>query len=243
MKKFLSHFVFAAGILVIISSCQKEKIETDRINFEEIDMGSDGYYIGEDMKKSYRSGNAIFTIDYNPDWQSWKGFAVSNHRDTETRGYANQYSSIAGSGAGGSDNYAVLYTWDTDTIEFIIPEKVTSISFCNTTWAYYAMLEGEPPAKQFGGGSGDELDYFNLILNGYNESSQKVVEATITLADYRYLNNADDYIANQWTSINLSEAGFLKYLTLSFESSDVGDFGINTPTYICIDNIIGELKE
>lgn len=234
---------FAAGFLLISSGCQKEKVETDRITFEEFALGSKGYYIGEDLKKNYRSGNAVFKIDYNAEWDFWTGFSVTNHSDTETRGYANQYSAIAGSGAGGSDNYAVLYTWDTDTIEFIIPEKITSISFCNTTWAYYSMLEGDPPAKQFGGGSGDDLDYFNLILTGYNESSQKVVEATINLADYRYLNNAEDYIGNQWTSVNLSEAGFLKYLTISFESSDMGDFGINTPTYICIDNIFGELLE
>ncbi|MGC9341968.1 MAG: DUF4465 domain-containing protein [Bacteroidales bacterium] len=243
MKKYLFFTVFAAGIMFLNSSCKKDEIERDKITFEEIALNSDGVYIGEDMNKSYRSGNAIFNIDYNPEWQSWSGFAVSNHTDTETRGLENQFSAIAGSGANGSDNYAVLYTWDSDTIEFIIPEKITNISICNTTWAYYAMLEGDPPAKQFGGNSGDESDYFNLNMTGLNESGQKVLEATLTLADYRFTNNAEDYIANQWTDIDLSEAGFLKYLVFSFESSDVGDFGINTPTFVCIDNIFGELQE
>lgn len=243
MKKCLFITVFAAGILLLSSSCKKDKVETDKITFEEIELGPDGVYIGEDMNENYRSGNAVFNIDYNPDWQTWFGFAVSNHADTESRGFENQFSTIAGSGAGGSDNFAVLYTWDSDTIEFIIPEKITNISICNTTWAYYAMLEGDPPAKQFGGNSGDDYDYFNLIFTGLNESGQKVLEATLTLADYRFTNNAEDYIANQWTDINLSEAGYLKYLVFSFESSDTGEFGINTPTFVCIDNIFGELQE
>ena len=52
-----------------------------------------------------------------------------------------------------------------------------------------------------------------------------------------------DYIGNVWTDLDLSQAGFLKYLVLSFDSSDKGAFGINTPTFVCIDNIYGELRD
>lgn len=242
MKTKALIFAFAA-IIFFLFSCEKEKVETDRITFEEFDLGSKGYYIGEDMAGGFRSGNALFKTSYDPEWESWSGFAISNHSDTETRGYQNQYSCISGSGAGGSENFALLYTWASDTIEFIIPEKITGISFSNSTWAYYAMLEGDLFSKQFGGDSGDDSDYFNLNIKAIDEAGHMSLNATLNLADYRFTNNAEDYIANAWTEVDLSDAGFVKYLVLSFESSDTGDFGINTPTYVCIDNIRGELKE
>lgn len=244
MKTKLFFIAFAA-VGLFISSCEKEKVSTDKISFEEIDLGSSGYYNGSDLAGSFTSGNGIFRNYYtpDPDYPSWSGFSCSNHTDTETRGYTNQYSSIAGSGASGSSNYAVLYSYSSDTIEFIIPEKVTSISFCNSTYAYYSMLEGDGYAKQFGGDSGDDLDYFNLNINCLDENYNSIGGGTITLADYRYTNNAEDYIANIWSEIDLSEIGYMKYMVFSFESSDVNDWGIKTPTYICIDNIIGELQE
>jgi hypothetical protein len=37
--------------------------------------------------------------------------------------------------------------------------------------------------------------------------------------------------------------GYIKKIAFSFESSDVGDYGINTPKYACIDNIRGIPEE
>jgi hypothetical protein len=243
MKTNTYFLLFAASLIFFFSSCEKDKTETDNINFEDFELGDDGYYIGSDMAGGYTIGNAYFPINYNEEYGSWSGFAVSNHTDTETRGYSNQYSAIAGSGASGSEKYAVLYTWQADTIEFLTPEKVTNISVCNTTYAYYAMLEGTEISDPFGGDSGDERDYFNLLITGLDESGTPVLEASLALANYRYENNAEDYVSNAWTDVDLSEGGYIKYLVFSFESSDMGDFGINTPTYVCIDNIRGELQE
>ncbi|MFW5821178.1 MAG: DUF4465 domain-containing protein [Bacteroidota bacterium] len=232
---------FAATVLFFFSSCEKDQTEKDKITFEEIELNAEGVYI--DKSGGFTSGNAFFPTDYNASWDSWAGFVVTNHSDTETRGYENQYSAIAGSGASGSEKYSVLYTMLKDTLELLVPEKITNISVCNSTYAYYAMLEGNDFSKQFGGDSGDEPDYFNLIIEALDESGRSVMEATITLADYRFTNNAEDYISNTWNDVDLGEAGYLKYLVFSFESSDMGDFGINTPTYICIDNISGELLD
>lgn len=243
MKPKFLFFAFAASTSIFFSSCEKDKTEKDRITFEDFDLGPEGYYNGSDQKGDFTIGNAIFSNLFNPDFESWSGFSISNHTDTETRGVTNQYSAIAGNGANGSENYAVLYTWSSDTIEFIIPEKITNISVCNSTYAYYAMLEGDDYSKQFGGNSGDDPDYFNLIMKGFDEAGKPVFEATLTMADYRFTNNAEDYIANNWTDLDLREGGFVKYMVFSFESSDSGEFGINTPTYICIDNIFGELQE
>ena len=243
MNKKIFKAIFTIGFISAFISCEKEKVPVDKITFEEINLGDKGFYNGSDMAGGFISGNAFFKTNYYPEYNSWSGFACSNHTDTETRGYQNQYSCIAGEGANGSSQYAILSSWDLDTLEFIVPEKITAISFCNSTYAYYSMLEGDEFAKQFGGGSGDDLDYFSLRLQCYDESNRLIGDGTINLADYRFTNNADDYIANVWTEMDLSEIGFIKYIVFSFESSDNGPFGINTPTYVCIDNIKGELQE
>lgn len=241
MKTKALFIAFAATGIIFFSSCEKDEPEKDRITFEEMDLKSEGYYI--DKSGGFTLGNVFFPTRYNEEYDSWSGFVVSNHDDTETRGFENMYSCIAGSGADGSEKFGLLFTMNPDTIEFLVPEKVTNISFCNSTYAYYAMLEGNSFSKQFGGNSGDDPDYFNLLIEGFDEAGNIVVDVGLSLANYTNVNNAEDYIANAWTDVDLSQAGYLKYLVFSFESSDVGEFGINTPTYVCIDNITGELQE
>jgi hypothetical protein len=64
----------------------------------------------------------------------------------------------------------------------------------------------------------------------------------IFLADYRFTDNAKDYIANAWTRIDLSTFGYIKAVIFEMESSDSGTGGINNPAYLCIDNIRGQLE-
>ncbi len=242
MKKKLVFIAFAAaGIL--ITSCEKEKVSTDKITFESFSLDESGFYNGSDLSGDFTIGNVVFSNSFDPEYQSWLGFSISNHTDTNTRGWQNQYSSISGGGASGSKNYAVFHTWTSDTLTFLVPEKVTNISFCNSTYAYYSMLEGDDFAKQFGGGSGDELDYFSLYIDCYDESGRIIGNGELNLADYRFDNNAEDYIANAWSDLDLSAIGYIKYMVLSFDSSDKGIYGINTPQYVCVDNIFGELQE
>ncbi len=237
-------FVFVVVFTLLAnSSCKKDETPTDRIRFEDFALGSEGRYFGEDLAESYTLGNAVFPINYDPVWGSWSGFAVSNQTDTQTPGPESIFSCIAGSGAAGSDQFAVLWTFSADTIEFLTPQKVTNISVCNTTYSYYSMLNGDAFGKKFGGPEGDDPDYFNLLIKTYDENEKYSGLVTINLADYRFTNNAQDYIANTWLDLDLSDLGFVKFLVFRFESSDNGPFGINTPTTVCIDNIFGELLD
>jgi hypothetical protein len=243
MKKLFNFPLILVSAIILFTSCENDKPVTDKITFENLPLEESGYFIADDGSGGFTSGNAYFKTSYNPDYQSWSGFAYTNHTDTETKGYANQYSSIAGSGAGGSSNYAVLYSWSKDTLVFTVPEKVTNISISNSTYAYYAMLEGDAFAKKFGGTTGNDPDYFRLIISPLDASKVKLGTFTINLADFTYANNTLDYVANAWSDFDLSPAGFVSYLVFSFESTDAGEYGINTPTYVCIDNIYGELAE
>ena len=235
-------FIMITLAIAFFASCEKQKTYTDFIDFEDINLGTEGYWNGSDGSGGFAAGNAFFYNDYNDNWQSWSGFSVSNHTDNLTPGYQNQYSSIAGSGADGSAQYAVLYSYLSDSIEFDIPQKVTNIALCNSTYAYFNMLNGDQFSEKFGGPDGSESDYFELIISGVNETGVVAGTYTITLASF---NNAGfpDFIGNAWTDVDLSPLGFIKKLVFSFDSSRKNEFGILTPTYICIDNIKGVLQD
>ena len=60
----------------------------------------------------------------------------------------------------------------------------------------------------------------------------------IFLADFRFQEDSLDYILDRWTEFDLSSLGPVDSLQISLSSSDNGGFGMNTPAYFCIDDII-----
>ncbi len=244
MKKLSFVFIVMAVIVLIMSGCQKNDEKIDIIDFEELDPGDDGYWNGSDNSGGFESGNAFFPVDFT-DWgggvTSWSGFAYSSLTDTVTAGYANQYSCFAGSGAGGSSVFAVCYSGD--TIEFDIPEKIEQLSVANTTYAALDMKNGSQFSKQFGGPDGNDPDWFAVTFTGIGSDGQMTGDMTVYLADFRSDNKNEDYISNSWNEVSLDFMGFISKLAVSFSSSDTGDWGINTPAYVCLDNVRGVLEE
>jgi hypothetical protein len=242
MKKVIIT-IMALALMLLSVSCEKKKPQTDTIDFEEISLGESGTWIGTDNSGGLISGNAFFPNYFNADWNDyWSGFAFTNHTDILTPGYDNMYSSITGSGADDSEQYAVFYfSGMPDTIKFTTAEKITRISVCNTTNTYFSMLNGDAFGKKFGGESGNDPDWYKVILTGIDGDGDAVGYVEILLADFRFDNNSLDYIANAWTNVDLSPLGYISALEVKIESSDLGDFGFNTPTFVCIDNIEGVL--
>jgi hypothetical protein len=105
----------------------------------------------------------------------------------------------------------------------------------NTTYAALSMLQGDGFAKKFGGTSGDDPDWFKLTVYGTDTTGNVLSNAvSLFLADYR---DASDYIVDQWTLLDLSPLADAHRLYFNLTSSDVGDYGMNTPGYFAIDNI------
>jgi hypothetical protein len=245
MKKLLIPAVITFFVIIFLSACGKdEKVtKTDSISFEEVVLNDEGFYNGSDGSGGFTSGNLIFKTNYNAGYNSWSGFAVSNNTDTITPDFTNQYSSIVGSGAGPSEKYAILYSFSSDTITFKNPAKITNIAISNSTYAYYTMLNGNAFAKKFGGPTGNDPDYFALFLTVIDAHGKRINFNPIALANYTNSNNALDYISKDWEYYDLHSAGYIKYLIFNFASSDTSAYGINTPTYVCIDNIVDEWEE
>jgi hypothetical protein len=177
--------------------------------------------------------------DFGGGFFGWEGFAYSNKTDTTTPGSGNQFSSIAGGGAGGSSQYALSFG-DGASIKFASSIDLSGLgaSITNTTYAGLSMLTGDSFAKKFGGISGNDPDFFRLTISGYSGGAATGASVDFYLADFRFADNSRDYIVNQWTYVNFSPLGAADEIRFTYASSDAGRFGINTPTYFAIDNLL-----
>jgi len=98
------------------------------------------------------------------------------------------------------------------------------------------MKDGDAFSKKFGGISGNDPDYFKLSIARWVGGA--VLDTfQFYLADFRFADNAQDYIIKNWTNISLFERE-MDSLSFSLSSSDNGDFGMNTPAYFCLDNLL-----
>lgn len=210
------------------------------VGFEDISLPDESFLNGDDESGGFTSGDVFLPNEYNAQFFSWSGWAISNTTDVETPGFSNQYSAIAGSGANGSKNYAVTYAFGNNNIILqgeAAGKPVSGMYITNNTYAYLSMLEGDAFAKKFGGVTGNDPDFFLLTIRAYHNGNLSTDSVNFYLADYRFQNNSLDYIVDDWRWVNLSSLGAVDSLSFRLSSSDNGQFGMNTPSFFCVDNI------
>ncbi len=207
-------------------------------DFENLELAPNSFLDGSDGNGGFNSGNFFLPNDYNAEWSSWTGWAISSTTDTLTPGFSNQYSSISGSGVNNSSNYAVSFVSGESIMNSLYQSHpVEGLYVNNNTYAYLSMLEGDDFAKKFGGATGDDPDFFLLTIKQYRNGVLSADSINFYLADYRFEDNSQDYIIKDWTFVDLSSLGVVDSLTFTLSSSDNGQFGMNTPAYFCVDDI------
>lgn len=206
------------------------------------------------VSSTFQSGGATFSNAYTTAYGSWSGWAYSNVNDVADRGYVNgnvvnpvsAYDlPSGGKGADGSSNYLVGFTYSPyapfgetqyDTYIDLAPgSHAVSIDVTNSTYAALVMKDGDAGFKTapYGPGSFLKLTITGFTSAGATGASTGSVD--FYLADYRSgLSN----IVSQWTSVNLMSLGDARSLGFAMTSSDVGQFGINTPTLFAADNLV-----
>ena len=104
---------------------------------------------------------------------------------------------------------------------------------CNTSYDYGNITIGNAyctPLKESNG-------WFKLVVRGYRAGADEpVAEDEIYLADYR---SAAGFCLDKWTYFDLTNIKQqpVNRIDFHFEGSDTGDLGLNTPAYVCIDDI------
>jgi hypothetical protein len=244
MKKTLFSIIFIGTILTA-------KSQTVLSDFESVTLPSvsNHVYNGSSGGNGFSSGDAFFETvwdtSYGGFWSS--GWAASSVQDSVTAGAANQYGCAALKGYNNSMVYAVGTTFGNLTVRFSgssLGKPVYGVYVCNSTMAAKSMETGDMFAKKFGGTTGNDPDWFKLQVKRYYGGVLQADTVDVYLADYRFSNNAQDYILKTWTWIDLRKLGttdtigFTDSLAFYLTSSDNGSFGMNTPAYFCVDNLI-----
>ena len=152
-----------------------------------------------------------------------------------------------GAGAGGSDNFGVVYGYDdtyantTKEASFVIPNMtLKSLKICNTAYTYGVIQNGNV-------WEGDGVTvlaqslvktkgYLTLIIKCYDESDNLVKRVETPLADYQ---NGKNFCVTTWTEIPINASGVSK-VQFGFWGSDVTTGGLCTPAYVAIDDIVLE---
>jgi hypothetical protein len=240
MKSKLFLIAFLGTILTM-------KSQTVLSDFESLGLTTGQYNDNKTAGTTFQNGDAVFA----PAWDTsfggyWSdGWAASAVHDSATAGSANQYGCAAYKGYSNSNAFAVGNTSGKLKMHLTgnsFGKPVLGMYVCNSTYAYQSMKKGDSFAKKFGGTTGNDPDWFKLQVKRYNGGVLKADTVDILLADYRFANNAQDYILKTWTWIDLRKlgptdtTGFVDSLAFYLTSSD-NSFGyMNTPAYFCIDN-------
>lgn len=246
MKKI---FTFLAVGLSSVAIAQ-QTTTFDEVEFDNLLSGNsfwDGSDLSGDDSQPYvffteiENQNLIFEnyydTTYGAVWGYWSnGWLVSNEITTSAVNGEIE-ATYAGSGFGGSGNYLIgkkgskIYAQN--------PSTFRSIRVSNNNYAANSMLNGDSFAKQFGGATGDDPDWFLLSIVAHN-----AVEAFDTievyLADYRFSDNSLDYILDDWLEVDLTSFGEVSFLEFILSSSDVGQDGMNTPAFFSLDQVISD---
>ena len=224
---------------VSIALCSAGLAGTITIGFDDLSLAPGSFYNGGPSTNStgWSSGGAAFQNDYSADWGGyWSGWSYSNVNAPTTAGYQNQYASSAGLGLGVNGIYAMA-SGDGGWINLPANSTPQSVSLTNAAYAAQIILNGDDNnfARSFSQG-----DFFSVKLTGWSglgATGTATGSQTFYLADYRSSISADRYVVQAWTPVDLTGLGNAQSLNFVFDSTDEGAYGINTPTYVAMDNL------
>lgn len=186
-------------------------------------------WFGADPQKganAWKSGSFDFYTyqDVSEYGTYYYGFIASNEKENTSTGWAEQYRSAAG-GAYEGDNFAVWTSdyYGSNSIKMAEPKFLEGFFVNNDAYTVASMCNGDDYAKKFG-----KKDSLNLIIVG-KLNGKEVASLKFALAK-------DGKYVDKWTYLGLELLGLVDEVVFSLESTDNGDYGMNTPAYFCLDN-------
>ncbi|WP_185957396.1 DUF4465 domain-containing protein [Saccharicrinis carchari] len=212
------------------------------IDFDEKELATDSFWVNTNNISSFVSDKIRFEVNGNSTSENWTGFTYSNligNKSSEDMEKFSAYkkplertTSIFGvimlDAYGGSIS---LETADGEDHLF------KSISVNNTYYVYDAIQNGKHGSKRFGGTMGTEKDWLKLTITGFNKNGTQRGSVDIMLADYTTGSNRNNSILGEWTTFNLQSIGKVSRMEFVMTSSDRDPDKINTPPFVCIDEI------
>ncbi len=240
------HSFLLATLCLLCSNRVMGNAGTDSLYVNGLLEAPETYYLSDDTsvidgfyyKASLTQG--IFNLShYWSEWGFGAGFTYSNCTDATTLDF-NNLSAYSGKGQAG-DSYLFVQTNEYTPAEITFNDgnshKVLGSYITNSSYAGLTMLHGNFSARKFGGETGNTPDWFLLTITGYDNQNKVTGNVDVYLADFRFEDSSEDYILKEWQWVDLTALGEVSKIGFSMTSSDNGDFGMNTPSYFCMDGL------
>lgn len=185
----------------------------------------------------YGYENDIFEFEYfyNEEYAYWGGFALSKVKDVDPANglFANQYAVFNDSAASGENFLIYYYDSYNEPCDIRLKEAVhLSDVKLNLTTYTYASITNEAIndfARVFIDG-----DYLKVVFTGMKGNEVTGVDECYVV-DYR---DGKRIMATDWTEYPLVNLGSgYNRVRVTIETTDVGEWGANTPLYIAMDDL------
>ena len=243
MNKILPAVNLLIAGMLSFTKLNAQTVVLENIGFEELksEISNDEVWNGSNGKTQYEAPNsAKLTMDIGWDtafggyWKNMWAFSRKNYNTLETSDYGKHlYASKPGKGA---EESGEVYAIGSQNTYLLNPDpnqqQIVGFYIANTTFAYNSMALGDNFAKKF---TAEDKDSFVLHIRSYANQSL-VGETHVVLADFRNADNTQNYILDSWQWVPMTNQT-VDSIHFTLTSSDVGDFGINTPLYFALDNI------
>lgn len=234
-----------APLIVAVASCLllAGSAAAVVIDFEGLVVPPSGYFNGDpgtlspgqSVSTPWTVGGVGFSNTFGIDsyggfdYPYWYGFAYSDVVNTTDPAFTNQYASYPGGGYQ-SSTYAVAYGNSAGMV-LPVPTTVAGFRIANTTYAALTMRDGDqygfsPPLPPGG--------WFATTATG-KLGATTTGSATFFLADLR--GGSPPGILSGWSWFDLAPLGVVDRIEFSFDGSDKGTFGLNTPAYFALDDL------
>ena len=242
MKKlfFFSQKALLFASMLTLAACSSDddepSVKTTTVTFEEpvwaqyIDspqyygplLYGDGTYAWTDPATSLSSE---LSNDYADGFYWGGGIAISNYIHNADLKTANYEKQLAVAASNGSKNFAVAcsraYFYFKDNSTHIIE----SMRISPTAYVLNTVKNGNDFSKPLTGAS----DYYSVIATGY------VGDAVTGKVEIRLVDNG--VIEEGWRNVSLASLGQVNRVEFTYDGSDKGAYGLNTPQYFAFDDV------
>lgn len=244
--------ICAAAILgVAASACGNDddpstdpdpKPATKTISMASVSFDTDNVWVDCNKPDNMIIGDFSFSHSLS-EWDTVEGFTAACLSSAlyEPPMYLHQYNVITCGGPEGVGSPYIVGFWSSRESSGIDGRSCailrtdgqrfnpSYVKVTNTCYAYFTMLHGDDFCKKF-----EKGDWMKLVAHGVT-NSETGLERTVEF----YLANctssdASEGILNRWERFDLSPLGNVEAIYFTLESSDSGQWGMNTPSYFAI---------
>jgi hypothetical protein len=188
----------------------------------------------------------------------WSDFIVGSNGDAGDYGSANaasdewlsnQWGNMAGGGIRTGDDGSVLKDVDGKVltekgIRYLLANssngdpavtfdgeyEAVGVYLNSHPWPYYSNLYGDAFSRILD----QEGDYYKVTISGVNADDEKTGEVEHFFAEY---SDGALHQSADWEWVDLSSLGKVSGLKFTLSSTDVGEWGMNTAAYFCLDRL------